>query len=160
MLGASLSEVWGDDFKPKKVKKKKIKHSAPLTPGEMDAELLVKDDDKKNFTTNEYQRAQLLKEDYDDIYIPRNSNVLSQRYPYGRMPSRLEEDPDYREFMEFKRMKKKRYMGDDNITSESSPKHSIVNSNTQFNELLLYIFTGFFLLLLYDNIYRFGKNSY
>ena len=29
-----------------------------------------------------------------------------------------------------------------------------------FNELLLYVFTGFFLLMIYDNIYKLGKNSY
>ena len=32
--------------------------------------------------------------------------------------------------------------------------------NTIANELLLYIFTGFFLLMIYDNIYKLGKNSY
>ena len=34
------------------------------------------------------------------------------------------------------------------------------NSDHQFNELLLYIFTGFFLLIIYDNMYQFGKKSY
>ena len=30
----------------------------------------------------------------------------------------------------------------------------------QFNELLLYIFTGFFILMLFDNIYKLGRDSY
>ena len=29
----------------------------------------------------------------------------------------------------------------------------------QFNELLLYVFTGFFLLMIYDNIYKLGKET-
>ena len=45
------------------------------------------------------------------------------------------------------------------------PKRNIINNNDiktddQLNELILYIFTGFFLLVLYDNIYRLGKKSY
>ena len=163
MLGASLSEVWGEDFKPKKQKKKKIKHTAPLTPDEMNRELLIDEKDKQNFTTNEYQRANLLKQEYDDIYIPRNSNVVSQKYPNGRDPSRLEEDPDYLEFLEYKKMKSQRSFV--NSIQNPSKKESIIetknlNPSSQFNELLLYVFTGFFLLLLYDNIYKFGKNSY
>ena len=39
-------------------------------------------------------------------------------------------------------------------------KSKITFDNDQFNELLLYIFTGFFLLMIYDNIYKLGKNSY
>lgn len=163
MLGASLSEVWGEDFKPKKQKKKKIKHTAPLTPDEMNIELLVDERDKKKFTTDEYQRANLLKQDYDDIYIPRNSNVVSQKYPYGRFPSRLEEDPDYLEFLEYKKMKNQRSFVQsiqNPVKKDSVTENKQINSESQFNELLLYIFTGFFLLLLYDNIYKFGKNSY
>ena len=30
----------------------------------------------------------------------------------------------------------------------------------QFNELLLYVFTGFFLLMIYDNIYKLGRDSF
>ena len=39
-------------------------------------------------------------------------------------------------------------------------KLSFIDYNEQFNELLLYVFTGFFLLIIYDNIYKLGKNSY
>tara|TARA_B100001094_G_C18114533_1_gene763151 strand:- start:715 stop:1203 length:489 start_codon:yes stop_codon:yes gene_type:complete len=161
LVGASLSEIWGEDYNKSstaKTKKKKKKKSTPLTPNEMDSELLIHDEDKRKFNTNEHQRVESLKEEYDEIRIPRFSNVVTERYPYGRTPSRIEEDPDYLEFMEYKKMKR---------TKQTNPKESfgsnIVsfrNENNQFNELLLYIFTGFFLLLLYDNIYKFGKNSY
>ena len=33
-------------------------------------------------------------------------------------------------------------------------------NNDQFNELLLYIFTGIFLLVLIDYIYKLGKKSF
>ena len=36
----------------------------------------------------------------------------------------------------------------------------LTTQEEQFNELLLYMFTGFILLMLYDNIYKLGKKSY
>ena len=36
---------------------------------------------------------------------------------------------------------------------------NMIDTNDQFNELLLYIFTGFFLLMIYDNIYKLGRDS-
>tara|TARA_B100000575_G_C23132282_1_gene656998 strand:- start:2199 stop:2690 length:492 start_codon:yes stop_codon:yes gene_type:complete len=163
MLGASLSEVWGEDFntKPKK-KKRKIKTTAPLTPDEMNADLLVQEKDKNKLNIDEYHRLKSLEEEYNEIQIPRNSNEVSARYPYGRTPSRLEDDPDYFEFMEYKKMKRKNQIKNQRIKDDekiSDPRIRI-DPNQQLNELLLYIFTGFFLLLLYDNIYRFGKKSY
>ena len=67
---------------------------------------------------------------------------------------KIEEDPDYQEFLEFK---KKKYRL---IELEQNKNIVSVDNNEQLNELLLYVFTGFFLLILYDSIYRLGKNSY
>ena len=41
-------------------------------------------------------------------------------------------------------------------------KAELKDSSTeeQFNELLLYVFTGFFLLMIYDNIYKLGRDSF
>ena len=39
-------------------------------------------------------------------------------------------------------------------------KRNITFDNDQFNELLLYIFTGIFLLILIDYIYKLGKKSF
>ena len=99
MLGASLSEVWGDDFttKPKKVKKKKFKVK-PLSPDEMESELLIKEKDKQLLMSDQ-QRVEMLR---DDRYQNVNPNVVTQRSPYGRIPKAIEDDPDYKEFMEFK----------------------------------------------------------
>ena len=155
MLGASLSEVWGEDFtmKPKKSKKKKFKVK-PLTPDEMESELLIKDEDKPR-VMGDQERIHLLSQDV-------NPKIVTRRNPYGRIPRGIEDDPDYKEFMEFKSMKNRR-----RFIEEQENKHTRVSPVTyrtspeeQFNELLLYVFTGFFLLILYDNIYRLGKDSY
>lgn len=145
MFGASLSEVWGEDFqvkdpvKFKKPKKKKIKHTAPLTGEDMEFKL--------------YNN----KTEFEDIQIPRSSNSFSNKMPYEtNKPRIIEDDPDYLEFLEFKKMKQKPKIIDN--TKKAIQKAELDEKN--LNDLLLYIFTGFFLLLVYDNIYRLGKNSY
>lgn len=40
------------------------------------------------------------------------------------------------------------------------PRKSMTFDNDQFNELLLYIFTGIFILILIDYIYKLGKKSF
>jgi hypothetical protein len=65
----------------------------------------------------------------------------------------LSDDPDYQEFLEFKRMKI-------NNQKKSSSRNLDSSSEEQFNELLLYVFTGFFLLMIYDNIYKLGRDSF
>ena len=39
-------------------------------------------------------------------------------------------------------------------------KSKITFDNDQFNELLLYVFTGIFLLILIDYIYNLGKKAF
>ena len=40
------------------------------------------------------------------------------------------------------------------------PRKSMTFDNDQFNELLLYVFTGIFILILIDYIYKLGKKSF
>jgi hypothetical protein len=70
----------------------------------------------------------------------------------------LSDDPDYQEFLEFKRMK----MRKSQKSSSKSNRFLGISNDTeeQFNELLLYVFTGFFLLMIYDNIYKLGRDSF
>jgi hypothetical protein len=160
MLGAPISEVWGDDFKvTKKEKKKKVKNSKPLTPEEMESELLVPDNEKQNFKTDPFKRQKMLRDDrfVNETYKPisyGNSNIVTAMNPYGQIPRTINDDPDYNEFLEYKRNK---YNPKPSQNESLIPK---IDMNYQMNELLLYVFTGFFLLILYDNIYRLGKNSY
>tara|TARA_B100002019_G_scaffold285358_1_gene294218 strand:+ start:466 stop:978 length:513 start_codon:yes stop_codon:yes gene_type:complete len=170
MFGANLSEVW-DDYKPKKNKKKKDK---PLTPDDMDSGLLLKKREKE-LMKDERERISGLVDDreIDYRYERINPNVVTFENPYasrfemkGRQtqkeipkPMTLEDDPDYKEFLEFKRNKRNKRPILNNKPRIVSKKEDIYD-NEQLNELILYIFTGFFLLILYDNIYRLGKKSY
>ena len=163
MSGALLSEVWPDMVVKTKKKKKRnrttgdILDITPLTPGEMETELLednVNEDLNPNrkltgmrvspYTGNEsmYQDIKR-KESYND-------NVVRANDTKRTINNDSDEDPEYQEFREFKRMK---------LEKERIQK-AIVSPNEQFNELLLYVFTGFFLLMIYDGIYKLGRNQY
>ena len=167
MLGANLSEVW-EDYKPTKKKKKKDK---PLTPSDMESTLLERGG--SGTIEDERERLSSLVDDREKDYRYEriNPNVVTFDNPYGLQrrsssnidnkkidnnprPFRIEDDPDYREFLEFKRNKNsfKR-----NTVLDAKPKFQ---EKDQLNELILYIFTGFFLIIIYDNIYKLGKNSY
>ena len=175
MTGALLSEVWPDMVqKPKKTKRLKKKKSGdplmdpPLEPDEMETELL---DDRINeeldprkrlsgmrvspYTDNETQYQNNKKV----VDLELNNNIVRADMMRNiKRESILSDDPDYQEFLEFKMMKmmksqkssskSNRFLGTSNDTEE------------QFNELLLYVFTGFFLLMIYDNIYKLGRDSF
>tara|TARA_B100000686_G_scaffold354039_1_gene462305 strand:+ start:963 stop:1478 length:516 start_codon:yes stop_codon:yes gene_type:complete len=171
MTGALLSEVWPDMIqKPKKAKKQKKKSkkddlldTPPLTPQEMETELLEDNENEEQdprrklqgmrvspYTDNEVQyqntRRRVDLDLNDNIVRPDPTRAIARRKP------ELVEDPDYEEFLEFKKLKESK-------RRKVAPKDSM-KTNEQFNELLLYVFTGFFLLMIYDNIYKLGKNSY
>ena len=171
MTGALLSEVWPDMVqKPKKAKKQKKKSkkddlldTPPLTPQEMETELLEDNENEEQdprrklqgmrvspYTDNEVQyqntRRRVDLDLNDNIVRPDPTRAIARRKP------ELTDDPDYEEFLEFKKLKESK-------RRKVAPKDSM-KTNEQFNELLLYVFTGFFLLMIYDNIYKLGKNSY
>ena len=173
MTGALLSEVWPDMVqKPRKTKRIKKKKNndplmdPPLEPDEMETELL---DDRINeeldprkrlngmrvgpYTDNEtqYQNNKKI------VDLELNNNIVRADMMRNiKRESVLSDDPDYQEFLEFKNMKMKKH---------SSKKSRYLETHQgateeQFNELLLYVFTGFFLLMIYDNIYKLGRDSF
>ena len=172
MTGALLSEVWPDMVqKPKKTKRIKKKSGDPLmnqpmTPDEMETELL---DDNKNteldprkrirgmnvspYTDNEtqYQNTKRV------VDLEFNNNIVrADTMRNIKRESVLSDDPEYQEFLEFKKMKMMKSQ-----KSLSKPSRYLESSTEeQFNELLLYVFTGFFLLMIYDNIYKLGRDSF
>ena len=170
MSGALLSEVWPDMVQKPKKKKSKSKQEDPLfdppmTPDEMETELLegrenIELDPNRRlngmrvspYTDNELQYQDTKKR--ADLEF--NENIMRPRKRQS-----YEDDPEYQEFLEFKRMKARESR---KVEARSQPLPSvmkdIISPNEQFNELLLYVFTGFFLLMIYDNIYKLGKNSY
>jgi len=170
MSGALLSEVWPDMVpkprKPKLLKKKKVGDplmDPPLEPDEMETELL---DDRVNEELNPNKRLQGMRvSPYTDnetqyqnnkrvVDLEFNNNIVRADMMRNiKRESILSDDPDYQEFLEFKQMKSQK---------RSSKKSQYLESSTeeQFNELLLYVFTGFFLLMIYDNIYKLGRDSF
>jgi hypothetical protein len=184
MTGALLSEVWPDMVqkpkKSKKLKKKKLEDplfDSPLTPDEMETELL---EDRENpeldpnrrlrgmrvspYTDDENQYQDTMKK-HDSEF---NNNIARPDTTINIVRESLQDDPDYQEFLEFKRMKamKKKpteKLQDPKVNHIENREISHVPIETspedQFNELLLYVFTGFFLLMIYDNIYKLGKDN-
>jgi hypothetical protein len=167
MTGALLSEVWPDMVqKPRKtrrLKKKKVDDpllDQPLTPDEMETELL---DDRSNNELDPRRRLKGMRVSpytddeiqYQDtsnkVDLELNDNIVRPSTTRNIRKESLSDDPDYQEFLEFKRMR----------NQSAPPQHVLAQNSTeeQFNELLLYVFTGFFLLMIYDNIYKLGKDN-
>ena len=191
MAGALLSEVWPDMVhKPKKTKRLKKNKTedplfdSPLTPDEMETELL---DDRSNPELDPNKRLKGMRvspytddeNQYQDtkkrVDLNLNNNIVRPDTTRNIVRESLADDPDYQEFLEFKRMKdRQRGTGQSearqsgarqsearqNEAKSLGPRKSIETSHEeQFNELLLYVFTGFFLLMIYDNIYKLGKDT-
>tara|TARA_A100001015_G_scaffold314166_1_gene423025 strand:- start:3368 stop:3898 length:531 start_codon:yes stop_codon:yes gene_type:complete len=175
MTGALLSEVWPDMVqkprKPKRLKKKKGGDplmNPPLEPDEMETELL---DDRTNEELDPRKRLSGMRvSPYTDnetqyqnnkrvVDLDFNNNIVRADMMRNiKRESVLSDDPEYQEFLEFKQMKMMK-------SQKRSPKsnrflESSNDTEEQFNELLLYVFTGFFLLMIYDNIYKLGRDSF
>ena len=171
MTGALLSEVWPDMVqKPKKAKKQKRKakkddllDTPPLTPQEMETELLEDNANEEQDPRRKLQGMRVSPYTDDEVQyqntrrrvdLDLNDNIVRPdrtRAIARRSRPELNEDPDYEEFLEFKKLKE---------SKRRKSRGPNMKTNEQFNELLLYVFTGFFLLMIYDNIYKLGKNSY
>jgi len=156
---------------------------APLSPQEMDTELL---DDRnsgasiKPFTEGgaEYQGiSQGSYAFHGDHMLPYAKPMRSLGPHPNRNPAfrnqanhhitESSDDPDYLEFLQYKRLKQRFDRSSEPSSGEPSSgiegfatSDTLTNPNEQFNELLLYMFTGFFLLMLFDNIYKLGRDAY
>ena len=179
MTGALLSEVWPDMVqKPKKTKRLKKKKTedplfdSPLTPDEMETELL---EDRPNQELDPNKRLKGMRvspytddeNQYQDtkktVDLNLNNNIVRPDTTRNIKRESLADDPDYQEFLEFKRMKDRQSEAKRQALVNpppTEPRRPLETSHEeQFNELLLYVFTGFFLLMIYDNIYKLGKDT-
>ena len=180
MTGALLSEVWPDMVqKPKKTKRLKKKKTedplfdSPLTPDEMETELL---DDRPNTELDPNKRLKGMRvspytddeNQYQDtkrtVDLNLNNNIVRPDTTRNIVRESLADDPDYQEFLEFKRMKARKSESrqsevEKEVKSLGTRRSLETSHEEQFNELLLYVFTGFFLLMIYDNIYKLGKDT-
>lgn len=173
--------------KPRKEKKKRGEVSqnvplSPMDPQDMDKELLS---DVFDESLRPSERVKGLKtsvySDEQNVYQPiQNPNVLTyenQFDVYEDQPARLSKttslgfqgtdasgekpgtidilnDPEYQEYLMFKKAQRAKTQG------LPVGYEGFSGQGEQFNELLLYIFTGFFILMLFDNIYKLGRDSY
>ena len=77
-------------------------------------------------------------------------------HPYS-MYHDLINDPDFRDFLIYKKMKNRTNDLYEPFTNNSGI--SIANiDNNEFDNLLLYIFTGIFILIMFDNVFKLGIN--
>jgi len=144
MYGALLSEVWPDmpqSVPKRKKKREKLVDPQPLTPDEMDQELL-----REN-----YEEPNLSRKLAGMRVSPYLDNKTLYEYPteyrnrkYGNSQL-METGTKYRDY---------------NRNPEYSyPEYYYKNTpEEQMNELLLYIFTGLFFIFVYDNLFKLGKN--
>ena len=188
VYGQDFLKHSGKKDKKRKKKQRDPRQNVPLSPmdpQDMDKELLsdvfdesLRPDEKvRGLKTSVYS-------DDKHIYQPiQNPNALTyenQFDVYEDQPRRLAEstkmgwrgedaegqkpgiidllgDPDYEEFFEYLKAKR---------STQGIPQGVVegfknpMGQGEQFNELLLYIFTGFFILMLFDNIYKLGRDSY
>ena len=166
---ALLTEVYGSDFKPKKSKKlkkkeKKAERNRIIEPDEMDRVLLEEQSTSpevkvKNLSINPYDEQN---ESYEEYF--KNPNV--QKYNDNKPTTVYQrnivsnDDSEYQEFLEYKRNKRLEREMNKIETERKNQSNFKYSQNDQLNELMLYIFTGFFFLMLFDNIYKLGKKSY
>ena len=176
MTGALLSEVWPDMVqkprKSKRLKKKKggdLLMNPPLEPDEMETELL---DDRTNEELDPRKRLSGMRvSPYTDnetqyqnnkrvVDLEFNNNIVRADMMRNiKRESVLSDDPEYQEFLEFKKMKMIKSQKSLSKSGQYLESHQGATEE-QFNELLLYVFTGFFLLMIYDNIYKLGRDSF
>ena len=172
MYGCPLNEAWGDDFS----KKKKKKHKPPLSPQEDN--LLVSESDKVQFNQeiSAYQKLQGLELQphnfTDSNYATTHDSLQKVNPSVIQEPSKVKEqierplrtisEEEWNEYLDYKRWKthKPQRQHQRHQIIEGYRQNQLTTQEDQFNELLLYIFTGLFLLFLYDNIYKLGKKSY
>lgn len=154
---------------------------SPLEPQEMPA-MLLQDDDR--LRPNEHIQG-LKTSVYSDEKHPyepmKNPNIMkyedqmdryeSQRGRLGQTLDKDElqdvlggkcslidllDDPEYMDYLEYIRAKR----GNKIPSGVEGFGRANDKANDQFNELLLFIATGFFILMLFDNIYKIGRDSY
>jgi len=159
---ALLSDIYPENKKPKKSKKSNV-----LTPQNPDFKFNQEIYQKPNINS---KIDQLRYNPYEDPQAP-DYVRFNQKYN----PNAAIEDKDYVDFLEWKKNKYESKPQSQDIPrppakvnpvppktniQESYVNYGLDNSaNDEFNQLLLYVFTGIFILFLYDNIYKLGKSS-
>jgi len=182
MSYCTLEEAWGPDFKKQKKKSKKErsleKEEQKMLKESVDPQILIPETHRMaDYRTD--LRQELPKEDkssiggYDNSFdsyvspyqryatdpvkrsnetvLSNNKKGLTSQPKANTLLSTIEkpiEDMVHLTRQEYEKLKKEVVEGFTNQTDE------------QFNQLILYIFTGIFYLLMLDMMYQLGKKSY
>ena len=167
MSYCSIEEAWGSDFaKPKKKQKKKRKK--PIEDS-IDPEILIPD--TREFKPADVRVPNISFEDtsgigpYDNSYDNLMSPYISQNQdPINDSNKKVDE---YNK--EIKKVSQVVTPEKDMIQISRDEYQGLMNQvvegfgnniDDQFNQLLLYIFTGVFFVIMMDTMYQLGKKSY
>ena len=162
-FGCPLEDAWGKDFaKPKKKKsKKKRPNLSDSEIGEtIDPEILIPD-------TREWKQADIRApnisfEDTSHIgsYDSSSDMLISPYQRYATDPVKTTNEAIHRtthsERDDMIQISRREYEDLQQSVVEGFGN----NVNEQFNQLLLYIFTGIFFIVMMDTMYQLGKKSY
>ena len=165
----SLNYALLADIYPESKKNKKNKKSNALSPENPDFKM------NKELYHSPTINSKIDQLGYNPYEDPDSQTPHYVRFNQKNNPNTVIDDKDYVDFLEWKKNKYESKPPSPDIPApppkvfKAPPKPNIQESyvnygldnsaNDEFNQLLLYIFTGIFILFLYDNIYKLGKSS-
>ena len=170
----TLEEAWGKDFKKDEKKKKKKERSNqrfthPLLNDTVDDQILIAPPHEWSMANPQEQQKKMESSKpivsdlmstnelrpYQSYNTPRNNF----HYPESRLSDIV--NITRKEYDNLKEMANK-YVSDasSTVTNMGSTIIPRTSESEQFNTLLLYIFTGIFLLISHDMMFQLGKKSY
>ena len=168
----TLEEAWGKDFKKEEKKKKKRENqrfSNPLLNETVDDQILIAPPHEWSMANPQEQRKKM------DSSKPIISELMSTNelrpYQSYKTPQRNFHYPESnlsdivnitrKEYENLKELANK-YVSDASSTVTNMGTNIVhrTSESEQFNTLLLYIFTGIFLLISHDMMFQLGKKAY
>jgi len=175
MSYCTLEEAWGSDFKKQKKKSRKEKklesQEQQMLRESVDPQILIPETHRMADYRQEVGSEDLPKPDTSNIggYDSSFDSYISpyQRYrtdPVQEMNERVLENNKHETLIS-----KLEQPVDDLVHMTQDEYHKLKDevvegfantSDQQFNQLILYIFTGIFYLLMLDMMYQLGKKSY
>lgn len=170
----TLEEAWGKDFKKEDKKKKKrgrenLRFSNPSLNDTVDDQILIAPPHEWSMAKSQEQRKKMesSKPIISDLmstnelrpYQTMNTSQRNFHYPESNLSDIV--NITRKEYENLKELANK-YVSDANSTVTNMGSNIIprTSESEQFNTLLLYIFTGIFLLISHDMMFQLGKKSY
>lgn len=152
---ALLDEVYGKGFTKKNKKSKdNVKNSKLRTVPYQDLETVYEEIPVNRKLNNYEEQFNKQKQQHKALFLspPNCQTNISSIHD-------ILEDPEYRDYLEYRLLKDKKECVEP--LKEGFENKIIVDTpEDQFNELLLYIFTGFFFIMIINTMYKLGRDSY